>query len=79
MTAESRGRARLGVLVPFTNTNLEADLVMLRPPGVSLHVARLGGYDRDAVPDEQQMAGLGAAPLDAPLRLIAGVRPDVVL
>jgi maleate isomerase/arylmalonate decarboxylase len=74
-----RGRARIGVLVPYTNTNLEADLVMLRPSGVSLHVARLGGYDVDAVPDDEQMAGLGAASLDEPLRLIAGVRPDVIL
>lgn len=77
--SESRGRARLGVLVPFTNSNLEADLVMLRPPGVSLHFARLGGYDRDEIPDEKQMAALGAADLEEPLRLIAGVRPDAVL
>ena len=75
----SRGRARIGVLVPFTNTNLEADLAMLRPAGVSLHFARLGGYDLDAVPDAEQMAGLGLASLDEPLRLIAGVRPDVIL
>lgn len=75
----SRGRARIGVLVPYTNTNLEADLVMLRPSGVSLHFARLGGYDVNVVPDVGQMAGLGAALLDEPLRLIAGVRPDVIL
>ncbi len=79
MTRESRGRARIGVLVPFTNTNLEADLMMLSPPGVSFHFARLGGYDVDAIPDEQQMAGLGTSSLNEPLRLIAGVRPDVVL
>ena len=33
----SRGRARIGVLVPFTNTNLEADMALLRPSGVSHH------------------------------------------
>lgn len=75
----ARGRARFGILVPFTNTNLEPDMVLLRPPGVSLHFARLGGYDMDAIPDDTQMAGLGAADLGEPLRLIAGVRPDVVL
>jgi maleate isomerase/arylmalonate decarboxylase len=69
----------MGVLVPFTNCNLEPDLVMLRPPGVSLHFARLGGYDRDEIPDEKQMAALGATGLDEPLRLISGVNPDVVL
>lgn len=79
MVTASRGRARIGVLVPFTNTNLEPDLALLRPPGVSLHFARLGGYDAEEVPDDAQMAGLGAASLDEPLRLIAGVRPDVIL
>ena len=76
---ETRGRARIGVLVPFTNVNLEPDLAMLCPEGVSLHFARLGGYDVDEVPDETQMAGLGASDLTEPLRLIQGVRPDAVL
>ena len=79
MQAETRGRARIGVLVPYTNSNLEADLAMLRPSGVSFHSARLGDYDVDAVPDADQMAGLGVASIDEPLRLIAGVRPDIVL
>ncbi|MGI9464910.1 MAG: maleate cis-trans isomerase family protein [Aestuariivirgaceae bacterium] len=79
MLNPSRGRARIGVLVPFTNTNLEADLAMLRTDGVSFHFARLGGYDADEIPDDKQMAGLGAVSLDEPLRLIAGARPDVIL
>jgi maleate cis-trans isomerase len=79
MKTPSRGRARIGVLVPFTNTNLEPDLTMLRPAGVSFHFARMGGYDIDAVPDAKQMAGLGEASLDEPLRLLAGARPDLVL
>ena len=79
MTSPSRGRARIGVFVPFTNTNLEPDMAMLRPEGTSLHFARLGGYDADEIPDETQMAGLGAADMDEPLRLLQGVKPDVVL
>ena len=79
MLTSSRGRARIGVLVPFTNVNLEPDLTLLRPAGVSFHFARLGGYDIDEVPDAEQMAGLGEASLDEPLRLLAGARPDVVL
>ena len=78
MTA-SRGRARFGILVPFTNANLEPDMAMMRPDGVSLHFARLGGYDEDEVPDAGQMQGLGAADLGEPLRLLMGVRPDVIL
>ena len=79
MMQQSRGRARIGVLVPFTNTNLEADMMLLRPTGVSFHFARLAGYDVDAIPDSRQMAGLGAASLDEPLRLLSGVRPDIVM
>ncbi len=79
MNYPSRGRARIGILVPFTNTNLEADMAMLCPKGVTMHYARLGGYDMDEIPDENQMAGLGAADLSEPLRLLAGVKPDVIL
>ncbi len=79
MISLSRGRARVGILVPFTNTNLEADMPLFRPDGVSFHFARLGGYDLDEVPDSKQMAGLGEAPLDEPLRLLAGSRPDVIV
>lgn len=75
----SRGRARIGVLVPFTNSNLEPDMALLRPEGASLHFARMGGYDAEAIPDEDQMAGLGAADLDGPLALLQGVKPDVIL
>lgn len=79
MSQSSRGVARIGVFVPFTNSNLEADMAMMRPNGVSMHFTRLGGYDIDEVPDAQQMAGLAQSDMDEPIRLIAGVRPDVVL
>ena len=79
MTSSNRGIARIGVLVPFTNTNLEPDTTLLSPPGVSVHAARLGGYDVDEIPDADQMAALGTSEIDEPLRLIGGVRPDVVL
>ncbi|MEO0381270.1 MAG: Asp/Glu racemase [Pseudomonadota bacterium] len=76
---QSRDRARIGILVPFTNANLEPDFAMMCPNGVSLHVARMGGYDEDEVPDETQMQGLGAADLDDPLYLLSGIKPDVVI
>ena len=75
----SRGRARIGVLVPFTNVNLESDLGLLRPDGVSFHFTRIGGYDVDKIPDAGQMAELGATPLDEPLALLVGVRPDLIM
>ena len=76
---ESRGRARIGVITPFSNTNLEADLVLLRPPGVSFHVARAGGYDLDEVPDSAQMRKFARAGLDGVLGLLMAARPDIVL
>mmetsp|Transcript_29596 Transcript_29596/g.58425 ORF Transcript_29596/g.58425 Transcript_29596/m.58425 type:complete len:148 (-) Transcript_29596:11-454(-) len=39
----------------------------------------MGGYDEDAVPDAVQMQGLGAADLEEPLKLLLGVKPDVVV
>lgn len=75
----SRGRARIGLLVPFTNSNLEPDFAMMCPSGLSYHSTRLGGYDEDEVPDENQMLGLGASDLEGPLHLLLGVKPDVVI
>ncbi|OED42968.1 Asp/Glu racemase [Chromatiales bacterium (ex Bugula neritina AB1)] len=75
----SRGAARIGVFVPFTNTNLEADMAMMRPNGVSMHFTRIGGYDIDEVPDARQMAGLAQSDMDEAIRLLAGARPDVML
>ena len=79
MITHSRGKARIGVLVPFTNTNLEADMALLRPDGVSVHFARLGGYDVDEIPDASQMAGLGSANIDDTLRMLSGAKPDVIM
>ena len=79
MTQPNRGRARIGVLVPFTNVNLEPDLALLCPPGVSLHFSRLGGYDQDEIPDDTQMAGLGASDMSEELRLLQGVKPDLIM
>lgn len=75
----TRGRARLGLLVPFTNANLEPDFVLMAPPGVSCHSARMGGYDEAEIPDAAQMQALGAADLAEPLTLLLGAKPDVVI
>jgi len=79
MSPEDRGGARIGVLVPFTNTNLEPDMMMMRPQRATLHFHRLGNYDADEIPGAAQMAGLGASDISEDLRLICGVQPDVVL
>lgn len=76
---DDRTGPKIGVLVPYTNCNLEPDLQLLRPTGVTFHFARLGGYDVDEIPGSDQMAGLGASDISETLRLISGVRPDAVL
>lgn len=78
MTADPRA-LKIGVLVPYTNTNLEPDMVLMRPEGCSLHFERLGDYDIDAIPGADQMARLGASDVTETLRLISGVRPKAVL
>ncbi len=75
----SRGRARIGIVVPISNSNLEPDLTLLRPEGTSFHIARAGGYDVDAVPDSDQMRLFALASLDGVVRDIAAVRPDIIL
>ena len=70
---------KIGVLVPFTNTNIEADMIRMRPEGASIHFTRMGGYNLDAIPDSDQMATMGETDISEPLRLIAAVSPDIVL
>lgn len=77
--ADPRSGPKIGVLVPYTNVNLEPDMEAMRPPGTTMHFARLGGYDVDEIPGSDQMAGLGGSDITETLRLIAGVRPAVVL
>ena len=79
MSLHARAGTRIGVLVPFTNTNLEPDLMLMRPPNCSFHCQRTGGYDADEVPGADQMTQLGMFDISHDLAMIAGARPDVVL
>jgi len=79
MTPIPRSGPKIGVLVPYTNCNLEPDMQLLCPPGATLHFARMGGYDVDEIPGSDQMAGLGSSDISETLTLLSGVRPDVVL
>ena len=70
---------RIGVLVPFTNTNLEPDLIEICPANSTLHFQRTGGYDADAIPDKDQMKQLGVFDISHDLEMIKGAQPNVVL
>lgn len=79
MTYPKRGSFRIGVLVPFTNTNLETEMILMCPADTTMHFQRLGGYDADAIPASGQMAGLGMSAMDHDVRMIAGVKPNAIL
>ncbi len=75
----TRGLARIGIVVPVSNTNLEPDMVMLAPPGASLHFARAGGYDVDQIPDEHQMRQYSDSASDEVVRSLQLCRSDIIL
>lgn len=75
----SRGRGRIGIVVPFTNTNMEPDMVLLRPPGVSLHFTRAGGYDLDKTPDSDQMRKFAQNSLERVIGDLKAALVEVVL
>lgn len=79
MRTTERTGPKIGVLVPFTNTNLEPDMTLMCPPDATMHFARMGGYDVDEIPGSEQMAGLGASDISDPIALLSGVRPAAVL
>lgn len=54
-------------------------MTLLCPDGISIHYARLGGYDVDEIPDSEQMAGLGASDMAEPIHLLLGVKPDLIM
>ena len=70
---------KIGVLVPFTNTTLEKELIRMFPSNASLHFTRMGGYSLEDIPGDDQMFAMGEADISEPLRLITAVSPDVIL
>jgi maleate cis-trans isomerase len=75
----SRAKARIGIVVPFSNTNLESDMILLQPANASLHFARAAGYDLDATPDSGQMRKFALASLGETISSLAAARPHVIL
>ena len=70
---------KIGVLVPFTNTTLEKELIRMCPSNASLHFTRMGGYSLEDIPGDDQMFAMGEADISEPLRLITAISPNVIL
>lgn len=73
----SRGR-RIGLIVPSSNTNIEPDFALLSPAGVTVHVARSGGYDVTAIPDSAQMQRYVRQSLDQNLSDLSDARVEII-
>jgi len=69
---------RIGLIVPSSNTNVEPDCLMLCPTGVTIHSARSGGYDVDAIPDSTQMRKFVRQSLDQNCKDLMDARVDLI-
>tara|TARA_B100000965_G_scaffold397950_1_gene415264 strand:+ start:361 stop:1077 length:717 start_codon:yes stop_codon:yes gene_type:complete len=70
---------RVGVLVPYANTNLELDLHRFNIKKLNYYITRIGGYEIDKIPDYEQMKQMGETNLTEALKLINGVIPNAIL
>lgn len=76
-------RARIGVLVPPGNPTVEPEFYAMAPPGVTIHFARLEGFESPHPPgapagmEARTLAYLDALP--GPARALGAVNPAVVV
>jgi len=74
-------RAKFGVIGPSTNTIVQPDFEMMRPPGVTNHYSRIFTPNAKAVSNETFMAGInviGDNTLDA-VRSVMTCEPDYLV
>lgn len=73
-------RAKIGILVPPTNTIVEPELASMQPPGVTNHVSRLARVQRNAGDLEAYRALLGNPPdMTSAVDLLVACEPDIVI
>jgi maleate cis-trans isomerase len=76
-------RARIGVLVPPGNPTVEPEFYLMAPPGVTVHFARLQGFQSLSTPgasagmEERTLAYLDELP--GPAKALGSVNPSVVI
>ncbi len=74
-------RAKIGVLVPFTNTIVQPEYEAMRPPGVTNHVARIPNQERLAGDLDAYRASLvdGWKPALEVIDRVTPAAPDLIL
>lgn len=76
-------RARIGVLVPPGNPTVEPEFYSMAPPGVTIHFARLQGFQASSTPgaasgmEERTLAYLDDLP--GPAQALSSVNPAVIV
>ncbi len=72
-------RAKIGILVPATNTIVEPEMASMQPPGVTNHVSRMSRVKRPAHDLELYKKFLGkSVDMDAAIDLLAALEPNII-
>lgn len=73
-------RAKVGILVPASNTIVEPEMAAMQPPGVTNHVSRMSRVNRPAHDLEKYKKYLGASvEMDAAIDVLIACEPDVIV
>ena len=73
-------RAKVGILVPASNTIVEPEMAAMQPPGVTNHVSRMSRVNRPAHDLEKYKQYLGASvEMDEAIDVLIACEPDVIV
>lgn len=73
-------RAKVGILVPASNTIVEPEMAAMQPPGVTNHVSRMSRVNRPADDLEKYKKFLGASvEMDAAIDVLTACEPDIIV
>jgi maleate isomerase len=73
-------RAKIGILVPASNTIVEPEMAAMQPPGVTNHVSRMSRVKRPTHDLELYRKFLGkSVDMDAAIDLLVAVEPNIIV
>lgn len=73
-------RAKIGILVPATNTIVEPEMASMQPPGVTNHVSRMSRVKRPAHDLELYKKFLGkSVDMDSAIDLLSSLEPNIIV
>ncbi|MBL8630741.1 MAG: hypothetical protein JNM81_13980 [Rhodospirillaceae bacterium] len=73
-------RAKIGILVPASNTIVEPEMASMQPPGVTNHVSRMSRVKRPAHDLELYKKFLGkSVDMDAAIDLLTAMEPNIIV